>query len=70
MKAFVLTNEKGEVIATAPVQPSASGDAPSGGRIVPDEGHEVHEVELPDELYANAENTEQFHKAVAKHMNK
>lgn len=70
MKAFVLTNNAGDVIATAPVEPSTEGDAPSGGRIVPDEGHTVHEVELPEELYANAENTAEFHKAVAKHMSK
>ena len=68
MRVFVLTNEAGNVVATAPVEPWIQGDAPSGGRIVPDPGYEVHEADIPEELYTGLRNVDDFHDAVARHM--
>ena len=50
MKATVVTDASGRIIASA-VPAEGKGDAPTHNRIVAkDPQHRVHEIEIPDEL--------------------
>ena len=51
MKMFVVTDAKGQVIATTPiVSGRQSADAPAPGRPTALRGQRVHEVDVPREL--------------------
>jgi hypothetical protein len=61
----VVTDEKGEIVATAQRQSHSSDDAPAGIEIRPRFGQRVHTVQLPAELarLSLRERTTQLHEA-------
>jgi hypothetical protein len=67
MKIHVITNEKGEVIATAPAEPHKNFSV----RIEPvDATHKLHEsVEVPDHI-RDVKDVDEFHVHVRKHLPK
>ncbi len=48
MMLMVITNEQGQVIATAQVAGHERSDKPTGGRPVVDAGHRLHELDWSD----------------------
>jgi hypothetical protein len=67
MKMHVITNEKGEVIATAPAEPNEKFTV----RIEPvSPKHKLHEaIEIPDHV-RGAKDVDEFHANVRKHLPK
>ena len=49
MKIHVITDAKGDIVATVHATPGPRGDMPIG-RPLPLDGQRVHEIELPQEL--------------------
>jgi hypothetical protein len=65
MKIFAITNARGEVIATARETHSDRPDAPFGGRPVPSEGCQLHEITLPEALH-HIRSASELHREVGK----
>jgi hypothetical protein len=66
MKMVVVTNKAGEVISTYRPAKNPGKDDPSFG-IHGGPGHEVHELEMPDE-YWEIESAEELHRRVGEHL--
>lgn len=69
MRLLVLTNRDGKVVATARITQSDDPNAPFGGRPVPEEGHQFHEITLPPELQ-HIRSTQELHREVARLLKK
>lgn len=69
MRLLVLTNSKGDVVATARITQSDDPNAPFGGRPVPGEGHQLHEITLPPELH-HIRSAQELHGEVARLLKK
>ena len=67
MRAFVLTNSAGEVVAHVRVEASKSKEIPTPGKIVAPSQHEVHEIEFPEDLYA-IKDTGELHRRLKQHL--
>jgi hypothetical protein len=50
MKVYAITDESGEVVATAQFPSNQTKGAPFGGRVTPLPGQTVHTVDLPDDV--------------------
>lgn len=60
MKAYVITNDKGDVLGHLRAQSTESEDAPQVGRPSALPGQKIHEIELPQNLY-RMDDTEKLH---------
>ena len=67
MRLLVITNRQGSVIGTARVTESKDANTPSGGRPVPGDGQQVHEIALPAELH-HIRSAHELHREVTKLM--
>jgi hypothetical protein len=67
MKAFVVKNAAGKVVAHVRVVDSNSKDTPTAGRPLPPDGHTVHETVLTPELLA-IKDAAKLHRALEKHL--
>jgi hypothetical protein len=67
MKAYVITDKAGKVVAH--VRETQPGSGPAPGRPTALPGQTVHEIELPRELSA-IQSVHELHQALEKHLGK
>ena len=67
MKAYVITNEQGKVVAHIRFEESKAADTPTPGQPTAPEGHTLHEIEFPSELNTIKEPSE-LHNALEIHL--
>ncbi len=65
MKAYVITNDKGDVLGHLRADSTESKDTPQVGRPTALPGQKIHEIELPKSLY-RVEDTEKLHDELKK----
>ena len=68
MKIHVITDEKGNIVATAHGTRGSHGNVPAA-EPVPLPGQKVHHIELPKEL-EGLRNADQLHKRLKEHLPK
>jgi hypothetical protein len=66
MKIHVITDEKGNVVATIHGSAGSHGNQPVG-KPIPLSGQKLHEIELPKEL-EEVKNAEQLHKKLKEYL--
>jgi hypothetical protein len=66
MKIHVVTDEKGNIVATIHGTPGERGDTPAG-KPVALAGQKIQEIDLPKEL-EGLTNAEQLHKRLKEHL--
>jgi len=69
MKFQIITDQKGEVIATGKMELEALAGAPKYARILPSAGQKEHELEVPEAIHAlKLKDVAEFHRALEKHL--
>jgi hypothetical protein len=69
MKVYVLTDETGAIVGSIrSVEQGETEDGPYGGQPTPEQGQQVHELDLPDDLREMMKTPEEFHQELRKHI--